>query len=71
VFRPNIDGKATKDDFRLASEFCHALPTPWLEPEDVAEPGLFLASGSSKYMTGTSISIDAGCMIEWPSGPAR
>jgi hypothetical protein len=47
VSRPDIDGKVTKDDFRLASKFYHALPAPWLEPEDVAELGLFLASGSS------------------------
>jgi NAD(P)-dependent dehydrogenase (short-subunit alcohol dehydrogenase family) len=71
VFRPDIDGKVSKDDFKLASEFYHALPTPWLEPEDVAELVLFLASDASKYMTGTSIPIDAGCMIKWPSGPAQ
>lgn len=69
AFRPDIDGKVSKDDFKLASEFYHALPTPWLEPEDVAELVLFLASDASKYMTGASIPIDAGCMIKWPNGP--
>ena len=71
VFRPDIDGKVSKDDFKLASEFYHALPTPWLEPEDVAELVLFLASDASKYMTGASIPIDAGCMIKWPNGPGQ
>jgi SDR family mycofactocin-dependent oxidoreductase len=72
VFRPDLqDQPVTKEDFRLASMFYHALPTPWLEPEDVAELVLFLASDASKYMTGASIPIDAGCMIKWPSGPGQ
>lgn len=71
LFRPDLEGTVTKDDFRPASEFYHALPTPWLEPEDVAELVLFLASDASKNMTGTSIPIDAGCMVKWPKGPGQ
>ena len=71
VFRPDLEGPVTKEDFRPASEFYHALPTPWLEPEDVAELVLFLASDASKYMTGASIPIDAGSMIKWPNGPGQ
>lgn len=71
VFRPDIEGPVTKEDFRPASESYHALPTPWLEPEDVAELVLFLASDAAKYMTGTSIPIDAGCMVKWPKGPGQ
>jgi SDR family mycofactocin-dependent oxidoreductase len=71
VFRPDLEGEVSKEDFQLASEFYHALPTPWLEPEDVAELVLFLASDASKYMTGTSIPIDAGCMVKWPNGPGQ
>jgi SDR family mycofactocin-dependent oxidoreductase len=71
IFRPDIEGQVTKEDFRPASEFYHALPTPWLEPEDVAELVLFLASDASKYMTGASIPIDAGCMVKWPNGPGQ
>jgi SDR family mycofactocin-dependent oxidoreductase len=71
VFRPDLEGQVTKEDFQPASEFYHALPTPWLEPEDVAELVLFLASDASKYMTGASIPIDAGCMVKWPNGPGQ
>ena len=48
IFRPDLEGPVTKEDFRQASEFYHAFPTPWLEPEDVAELVLFLASDASK-----------------------
>lgn len=72
IFRPDLEGRTvTTDDFRPASEHYHALPTPWLEPEDVAELVLFLASDASKNMTGTSIPIDAGCLIKWPNGPGQ
>jgi SDR family mycofactocin-dependent oxidoreductase len=71
VFRPDLEGTVTKEDFQPASEFYHALPTPWLEPEDVAELVLFLASDASKHMTGTSIPIDLGCMVKWPNGPGQ
>ena len=71
IFRPDLQGPVGKDDFQPASEFYHALPTPWIEPEDVAELVLFLASDASKYMTGASIPIDAGSMIKWPNGPGR
>ncbi|WP_067673938.1 mycofactocin-coupled SDR family oxidoreductase [Nocardia miyunensis] len=72
VFRPDLEAEeVTKDDFRLASVAYHALPTPWLESEDVAELVLFLASDASKHMTGTSIPIDLGCMVKWPNGPGQ
>lgn len=71
VFRPDLEGAVTKEDFRPASEAYHALPAPWLEPEDVAELVLFLASDASKHMTGTSTPIDLGCMVKWPAGPGQ
>lgn len=72
IFRPDLENQSvTKEDFLPASEHYHALPTPWLEPEDVAELVLFLASDASRHMTGTSIPIDAGCMIKWPNGPGQ
>jgi SDR family mycofactocin-dependent oxidoreductase len=71
VFRPDLQGPVSKEDFQMASVFYHALPTGWIEPQDVAEVVLFLASDASKYMTGTSIPIDAGCMVKWPNGPGQ
>lgn len=71
IFRPDLEGEVTKEDFTPASEFYHALPTPWIEPEEVAELVLFLASDASKNITGASIPIDAGCMVKWPNGPGQ
>ncbi len=70
-FRPDIEGVPTKEDFRPASEFFHALPIPWIEPEDVADLVFFFASDESKNITGTSVGVDAGCMIKWPNGPGQ
>ena len=67
-FRPDLES-VTQEDFVPASEYFHALPTAWIEPEDVAEVVLFLASDATKNMTGASIPIDAGCLIKWPNGP--
>lgn len=38
------------------------LPVPWLEPEDVAEAVLFLASKRSRYATGSQYVLDAGLL---------
>ena len=38
------------------------LPVPWIEPEDVAEAVLFLASNRAKYVTGSQFVIDAGLL---------
>ncbi len=38
------------------------LPVPWIEPEDVAEAVLFLASDRARYVTGTQLVIDAGLL---------
>ncbi len=38
------------------------LPVPWIEPEDVANAVLFLASDAARYMTGTQFVLDAGLL---------
>jgi len=38
------------------------LPVPWIEPEDVAEAVLFLASDRSRFVTGSEFIVDAGLL---------
>jgi NAD(P)-dependent dehydrogenase (short-subunit alcohol dehydrogenase family) len=38
------------------------LPVPWIEPEDVAEAVLFLASPAARFITGSQFVLDAGLL---------
>jgi len=38
------------------------LPVPWIEPEDVAEAVVYLASDKARYVTGSEFVIDAGLL---------
>ncbi len=38
------------------------LPVPWIEPEDVAEAVLFVASDQARYVTGSTLVLDAGLL---------
>ena len=41
----------------------NTIPVPWVEPEDVSNAVLFLASDESRYVTGTELKVDAGYTI--------
>jgi len=38
------------------------LPVPWIEPEDVAEAVVFLASDRARFLTGSGMVLDAGLL---------
>ncbi|WP_127957466.1 mycofactocin-coupled SDR family oxidoreductase [Serratia microhaemolytica] len=38
------------------------LPVPWIEPEDVADSVLFLASDKARFITGSQFVLDAGLL---------
>lgn len=38
------------------------LPVPWIEPEDVAEAVLYLASNRARFITGAPLILDAGLL---------
>ncbi|MCV7092152.1 mycofactocin-coupled SDR family oxidoreductase [Mycobacterium interjectum] len=57
--RPDLDNPTAAD----AAEVLQArnlLPVPWVEPVDVANAVVFLASDQARYITGTQLVIDAG-----------
>jgi (+)-trans-carveol dehydrogenase len=38
------------------------LDVPWIEPIDVSNAVLWLASDEARYITGVALPIDAGCV---------
>jgi NAD(P)-dependent dehydrogenase (short-subunit alcohol dehydrogenase family) len=38
------------------------LPVPWVEPEDVAEAVVYLASERARFITGSQFVLDAGLL---------
>jgi SDR family mycofactocin-dependent oxidoreductase len=47
-------------DFKMGSLFMNSLPVDLIEPEDISDAVLFLASSESKYITGLTMTVDAG-----------
>jgi NAD(P)-dependent dehydrogenase (short-subunit alcohol dehydrogenase family) len=43
-----------------AMKTINALPIPWVEPIDVSNVVVFLASDQGRYITGSEIRVDAG-----------
>jgi SDR family mycofactocin-dependent oxidoreductase len=70
AFRPDLPSPK-REDAELAFPALQVMPIPYIEPEDVSEVVLFLASDASRYMTGQQIRVDAGGFLRakpW-SGP--
>jgi SDR family mycofactocin-dependent oxidoreductase len=44
----------------------NTLPVPWVETVDVANAALFLASDEARYVTGLSMTVDAGFLTKKP-----
>ena len=63
LFRPDLDHPA-RADFEPASQAMNVLPIPWVEPVDISNAVLFLASDEARYITGVPLPVDAGCLIK-------
>ena len=59
AFRPDLE-HPTKEDAVPAFPALNAMPVPWVEPADISQVVLFLASDESRYVTGQFIACDAG-----------
>jgi SDR family mycofactocin-dependent oxidoreductase len=42
----------------------NTLPVPWVEPIDISNAVLFLASDEARYITGVTLPVDAGSMLK-------
>jgi SDR family mycofactocin-dependent oxidoreductase len=63
MFRPDLPNP-TKDDFAAVSQAMHMLPVPWVEPLDISNAIVFLASDEGRYLTGVTLPIDAGALLK-------
>jgi (+)-trans-carveol dehydrogenase len=63
LFRPDLENP-TVDDAGPAFLTLNALPVKWVEPVDISNALLFLASDEARYITGVTLPIDAGCVIK-------
>jgi NAD(P)-dependent dehydrogenase (short-subunit alcohol dehydrogenase family) len=42
----------------------YPMATPWVEPVDISNAVLFLASDEARYITGVPLPVDAGFMVK-------
>jgi SDR family mycofactocin-dependent oxidoreductase len=62
LFRPDLE-HPTREDAQPAFGSMHALPVNTLDPADISEAVLFLASDASRYFTGLQMKVDAGALL--------
>lgn len=58
-FRPDRENP-TREEFAEAALTMNMLPIPWVEPVDIANASLFLASEEARYITAVTLPVDAG-----------
>ena len=62
LFRPDLEDP-TRKDFRPVAQSLNALPIPWVDPIDISNAVLFLASDEARYITGVALPVDGGALI--------
>jgi SDR family mycofactocin-dependent oxidoreductase len=64
MFRPDLE-KPTRADAELAFPVQQAMNVPYIEPEDISNAVLWLASDEARYVTGMQLRVDAGGYLKW------
>ena len=63
LFRPDLDNP-TAEDMAEASRATNVLPIAWVEPVEISNALLFLASDEARYITGVALPVDTGQAIK-------
>lgn len=63
LFLPDVENP-TEAQIEERFATLHAMPAPWIEPVDVSNAVLFLASDEARYVTGTALVVDAGLLLK-------
>jgi (+)-trans-carveol dehydrogenase len=61
---------ATEEDARPVVESLNLLPVGWIDPQDISNAALFLASDEARYNTGVNLPVDAGTSNQPPGIPS-
>ena len=54
----------TRESAEAVFTTTNTLPVPWVEPIDISNAVLFLASDEARYITGVTLPVDAGSMLK-------
>jgi SDR family mycofactocin-dependent oxidoreductase len=61
LFAPDLPENARTEEALIPRfQATNALPIPWVEPIDISNAVLWLASDESRYVTGVTLPVDAG-----------
>jgi NAD(P)-dependent dehydrogenase (short-subunit alcohol dehydrogenase family) len=63
-FRRDLENP-TFEDALPAFPAQQAMPIPFVEPTDISNAVLFLASDEARYVTGVQLRVDAGGYLKW------
>ena len=58
-FRPDLPNPG-RDDVKAGFQTMNLLPIPWVDPVDVSNAVVWLASDAARYITGVTLPVDAG-----------
>lgn len=66
AFRPDLDRPPTREEYAAAARPMNMLDIAWIDPIDVANASLFLASDEARYITAVALPVDAGSTQRQP-----
>jgi SDR family mycofactocin-dependent oxidoreductase len=64
AFRPDLENP-TREDAEPAFYFQQIMPVPYIEPVDISNGILYLASDEARYVTGMQLRVDAGSYLKF------
>jgi NAD(P)-dependent dehydrogenase (short-subunit alcohol dehydrogenase family) len=62
IFRPDLENP-TREDAEVAFRATHRLPTTYIQPQDISNAVVFLASDEACFITGLQLKVEAGDLL--------